>query len=202
MVPPQATEAAVSAASAVAASSAAEPAHQGLAGKNSASPAAAEAAKAATGEAAAAAKAPVTPAAAGAYQGPAGKASAGPAKYSPTSFDPDLIMPKDVDFAAWVPDEQSGKVSKREGKGEKQLAKRLSLNAFSTSIGWRPTGLNVGQARLFIERFPSEFRLGAMAKIVLPCQGGRPFVCPDGRLPCPFLSTCNALRLIEKKRGR
>ena len=83
----------------------------------------------------------------------------------------------------------------------KKLAKGLSLIAFSTMIRWRPTGLNVGQARLFIERFPSEFRLGAIPKVVLPCQGGRAFFCPDGRLPCPFLSTCNALRMLEKNKA-
>ena len=148
----------------------------------------------------AAAQAPVTQAAAGADQGVAGNVSAGPPKHNPTSFDPDTVVPKDVDFAAWVPDEQSGKVSKREEKGSKKLAKRLSLIAFSTTIGWRPTGLNLGQARLFIERFPTEFRLGAMAKIVLPCLNGRPYVCPDGQLPCPFWRRATPFGCSKRKR--
>ena len=119
--------------------------------------------------------------------GPDGISSAGPSSHgNPTCFGPDLVQPKDVDFVDWVPGEHSGKVQKRLFKGDKQLAKRLLLQAFSTAIGWRPTGLNVGQARLFIERCPSDFRLGAMSKIVLPCHGGRPYVCPDGKLPGPF----------------
>ena len=128
---------------------------------------------------------------------PAGLNAAGSAV---TSFDPDSVLPKDMDFVAWAPKEVSHKVEKREKKGDLSLAKRLMLDAFSTSVGWRPTGLNLGQARLFIERFPSEFRLGAMSKVVMPCCKGKAFVCPDGKLPCPFLSTCSALKVIEKKK--
>ena len=133
--------------------------------------------------------------------GPAGISSAGLSSHgNPTYFDVDSAQPKDVDFLEWVPEEHSGKVQKRSDKGDTQLAKRLMLQAFSTMIGWRPTGLNVGQARLFIERFPSEFRIGAMSKIILPCHGWQPYVCPDGKLPCPCLSTCTALRMIEKRK--
>ena len=134
--------------------------------------------------------------AAAATSGPAHKDAA---SYAVTSFDPDSVLPKDMDFVPWVPKEMSHKAEKREKKGDTSLAKRLMLGAFSTSVGWRPTGLNLGQARLFIERFPSEFRLGAMSKAVMPCCKGKAFVCPDGKLPCPFLSTCSALKLIEKK---
>ena len=92
--------------------------------------------------------------------GPAGISSAGPSSHgNPTCFDLDSAQPKDVDFLDWVPEEHSGKVQKRSDKGDKQLAKRLMLQAFSTTIGWRPSGLNVGQAKLFIDRFPSEFRI-------------------------------------------
>ena len=84
-------------------------------------------------------------------------------------------------------------------KGDTSLAKRLTLNAFSSTVGWRPTGLDIGQARLFIERFPSEFRLGAMSKVVMPCLKGKAYVCPDGKLPCPFLSTCTALKMLKKR---
>ena len=34
----------------------------------------------------------------------------------------------------------------------------------------------------------------------MPCCKGKAFVCPDGKLPCPFLSTCSALKVIEKKK--
>ena len=38
-----------------------------------------------------------------------------------------------------------------------------------------------------------------MGNVVLPCLGGQACVCPDGKLPCPLLSTCNALKMIQKK---
>ena len=60
------------------------------------------------------------------------------------------------------------KAEKREKMGHTSFAKRLNLGAVSNTVGWRPTGLNIGQARLFIERFPSEFRIGAMSKVVMP----------------------------------
>ena len=52
---------------------------------------------------------------------------------------------------------------------------------------------------MFVERFPSEFREMSMQKAVLPCSmdGLRPFVAPDGSLPCPALSTYNALRYLQ-----
>ena len=100
----------------------------------------------------------------------------------------------------WVPQGLVPRAEKRGEKGGTSLAKRLNLGAFSHTVGWRPTGLNLGQARLFIERFPSEFRLGAVSKVVMPCSKGKALVCPDGKLPCPFLSTCTALKVIEKKK--
>ena len=60
------------------------------------------------------------------------------------------------------------KAEKHEKAGDTSLAKRLNLSAFSNTVGWRPTGFNLGQARLFIERFPSEFRIGAMSKVAMP----------------------------------
>ena len=52
---------------------------------------------------------------------------------------------------------------------------------------------------MFVECFPSEFREMSMQKAVLPCSmdGSRPFVAPDGSLPCPALSTYNALRYLQ-----
>ena len=38
-----------------------------------------------------------------------------------------------------------------------------------------------------------------MSKVAMPCLTGRAFVCPDGKLPCRFLSTRTALNMIQKK---
>jgi len=84
----------------------------------------------------------------------------------------------------WVPQGLVHKAEEREKKGDTSLAKRLNLGAFSNTVGWRPTGLNLGQACLFIERFPSVFRMGAMSKVVMSCSKGKAFVCPDRKLPC------------------
>ena len=68
------------------------------------------------------------------------------------------------------------------------MPKRLQLSAFS----------NAGQVKTFVERFPTEFRLASLGKIILPCcKEGMPFMTPDGKLPCPLLSTCNALKFLQ-----
>ena len=100
------------------------------------------------------------------------------------AFDPDAVQPKAMDFTAFLPREKSEKVQKKQQKQQEKAAqetktkgstqpqgpggiaapgsisvqslpKRLSLEAFSTQVGWRPTGLNSGQVRLFVERFPT-----------------------------------------------
>ena len=86
----------------------------------------------------------------------------------------------------WVPQGLVHKAEKRENKGATSLTKRLNLGAFSNTVGWRPTGLNLGQACFFIERFPSVFRMGAMSKVVMSCSKGKACVCPDRTLPCFF----------------
>ena len=52
---------------------------------------------------------------------PAGMDSAGPdkpqAKAHPTSFDPDSVLPKEVDFMTWAPQGLVHKAEKREKKG-------------------------------------------------------------------------------------
>ena len=112
--------------------------------------------------------------------------------------------------------DKKGKQSDKKGTpglvaGPMRLPHRLLLSGFSTSVGHRPTGLQAAQAKLFVERFPSEFREMSMQKVVLPCSmdGSLPFVAPDGGLPCPALSTFNALRhlqghpeAMEKAEGR
>ena len=120
---------------------AAAAAHQGLAGTNSASPAAAEATKAATD------------------QGLAGNVSAGPAKSSPTSFDPDLILPKEVDFASWVPDEQSGKVSKREEKGGTKTRQEVVADCVQHFDRLAPNGVELGPGPLVHRAVPLRFPL-------------------------------------------
>ena len=56
----------------------------------------------------------------------------------------------------------------------------------------------MAQCRLFIDRFPTDFMEMAMSKFVLPYSAeAMPFLAPDGHLPCPALSTVNALRWLE-----
>ena len=63
-------------------------------------------------------------------------------------------------------------------------------------------GFQVAQVKLFTHRFLTDFREMSMAKLVLPCNldGTLPFVAQDG-LPCPALSTMNALRWLEQTPG-
>ena len=56
-------------------------------------------------------------------------------------------------------------------------------------------GLQVSQVRLLKKRFPTEFRLMALGRVVLPMKHGRPYVTEDG-LPCPLLSTFNAMKYL------
>ena len=84
-------------------------------------------------------------------------------------------------------------------QGQK-LPHRLRLSAFSKRVGHRPTGIQVAQVKLFMERFPTEFRTMAVHQIVLPCHQGLPFVTPGG-IPCPTFSTVNALKWLENNPG-
>ena len=85
------------------------------------------------------------------------------------------------------------------------LPTRLLLDAFSTTVGWRPGGLNSGQVCAFVDRFPREFRFMAMGRVTLPyCQWDDqklPYVVMESgemKLPCPILSTMNALKYLAK----
>ena len=119
--------------------------------------------------------------------------------------DPEKCKPGEFDFRqqpvdkADKPEKQSAKESSRPAAGPKRLPHRLLLSAFSSKVGHRPTGLQAAQAKMFVERFPSEFREMSMQKAVLPCNmdSSLPFVAPDGSLPCPALSTFNALRHLQ-----
>ena len=115
------------------------------------------------------------------------------AKKSPSSlmaFDPDSVVPNpDIKWADFV--------TSTHKQVKSHLPRRLALAAFSNKVGWRPAGLNVGQVKLFVERFPQEFRLASMGRIILPHLDGAPFVAPDGKLPCPMLSSCNALKVLQ-----
>ena len=62
---------------------------------------------------------------------------------------------------------------------------RKRLRLFCNTL--TATRLCLLRIRSFVDRFPSEFRLAAMAKVILPCKGGRPYLTDDGQLPCPFL---------------
>ena len=107
------------------------------------------------------------------------------------AFDPDSINPA-TGSVNW---EEFGVASDKKIKSH--LPRRLGLGAFSSKFGWRPSGLNVGQVKLFVERFPQEFRLASLGRIILPHWKGSPFIAPDGKLPCPLLSSCNAIKVLQ-----
>ena len=132
-------------------------------------------------------------------------------------FDPNDIKPQAFDFAPHLVEKAKPTHREKKGKtgeagrtdtalpaseGQEQnirLPHRLKLSAFSRSVGHRPMGLQVAQVKMFAQRFPSDFREMAMQKVVLPCNtaGTLPYVAKDG-LPCPALSTMNALRWLEQ----
>ena len=108
------------------------------------------------------------------------------------AFDPDSVVPKeDINWGDFVV------ASKADAKVKSHLPRRLALSAFSNKVGWRPAGLNVAQVKLFVERLPQEFRLASMGRIILPHLKGAPYIAPDGKLPCPLLSSCNALKVLQ-----
>ena len=41
-----------------------------------------------------------------------------------------------------------------------------------------------------------------MNKMILPMYKNMPYVTPDGCLPCPALSTCNALKWLERNKEK
>ena len=59
-------------------------------------------------------------------------------------------------------------------------------------------GTQTGQVKIFVERFPKDFSLQALGKVILPMKGGKPYVTKDGKLPCPFLSTFNAVKMLTR----
>ena len=61
-------------------------------------------------------------------------------------------------------------------------------------------GIQVAQARLFVERFIVEVSLVSPQKMALGCQNSLPYVVVDD-LPCPALRTINALRWLETAPG-
>ena len=116
------------------------------------------------------------------------------------AFEPADVIPKQVDIDAMSSKEKKHKEGKKDAKKDEQprkLPKRLKLGAFSKVVGHRPMGLQIEQCKLYTKRFPTEFRLAAMGKVVLPCQGKLPYVTADGTLPSPILSTMNALKYLE-----
>ena len=44
-----------------------------------------------------------------------------------------------------------------------------------------------------------EFRLASLGRIIVPHLNGDPFQTDDGKLPCPALSSCNALTVLQSK---
>lgn len=96
------------------------------------------------------------------------------------AFSPADVVPAKVNFEEWERSVKSKKKarddkSEKSEKKDKESPRRLPLDAFSTQIGWRPTGPNPRQIKSFLERFPNEFRTAAMGKVVLPEKDGLPY---------------------------
>ena len=110
------------------------------------------------------------------------------------AFDPDTVVPKpNPDWTSFLAS-TDGHAAK---KAKRSLPRRLALAAFSSNVGWRPSGLNTGQVKYFVDRFPTEFRLAAWGRIILPHFNGEPFMTEEDKLPCPLLSSCYALEVLS-----
>ena len=75
------------------------------------------------------------------------------------AFDPESVKPADFEFpSAKGGDKKRRKETKEpegEGRGSGKLPKRIPLEAFSESIGWRPSGLQSGQPESLFDRVPA-----------------------------------------------
>ena len=73
------------------------------------------------------------------------------------AFDPESVRPADFEFpSAKGGDKKRRKETKEpEGEGRGKLPKRIPLEAFSESIGWRPSGLQSGQPESWLDRVPA-----------------------------------------------
>ena len=84
---------------------------------------------------------------------------------SSRAFNPADIQPKLFEFGV------DKTRANRRGDFQK-LFKRLPIEDFSTRVGWRPAGRQPGQIKLYVTRFPWDFNILSMGKIVLPyCVG-------------------------------
>ena len=111
-----------------------------------------------------------------------------------TAFDPDTVVPNQkTDWSDWLVSTE-GHAAKKAKCG---LPRMLDLAAFSNRVGCMPSGLNTGQVKYFVDRFPMEFRLAPLGRIILPHHNGDPFQTDDGKFPCPALSSCNALKVLQ-----
>ena len=137
---------------------------------------------------------------------------------SARAFNPEDVQPGSFDFAAFPLQNESrleptdknlkkGKLGKGKEGGETpgvsagvsvSLPTRVSIDAMSITVGWRLMGTQTGQVKLFVDRFPKDFSLQALGKVVLPMKGGKPYVTKDGKLPCPLLSTFNAVKVLTR----
>ena len=74
--------------------------------------------------------------------GPAGMDSAGPdkpqAKAHPTSFDPDSVLPKEVDFVPWVPQGLVPRAEKHDKKGDTSLRQEAQSGRIQQHGGMAP----------------------------------------------------------------
>ena len=135
------------------------------------------------------------------------------------AHDPHKVRPADFDFT--LKPEKAG-ASRKEKKVKKQrksetelregddgddgavssptLQRRVMIEDFSNTIGWRPTGVQKGQQEMLEKRCVTDFVRSAMPKVVLPCsRDPMQFCTEENQLPCPNLALYNAIRNIQKK---
>ena len=129
------------------------------------------------------------------------------------SIDPWSIVPQDFDFGQYQPqkaqrtqpgpalpkEEQSVK-NLLQDKAKVELPQRLYLTAYSCKFGTRLSGMRHGPAlQEYVSLFRDRFNRASLPRITLPCDGSRPFVCPDRLLPCPHGLVIPALRLLGEE---
>ena len=114
------------------------------------------------------------------------------------AFNPEDVQPRPIDLAPYNRGPAGSADDVAAGPQDSKLPKLLLPDAFSTTVGWRPTGVQTGQVKIFLARFPKDFNLFSMGKFVLPCFGGLPYVTKEGRLPCPALCTMSAIKMVAR----
>lgn len=64
----------------------------------------------------------------------------------------------------WLQKRSLQRVRVRADNSRKMLPRRLLLDAFSPTLGWRPSGVQTGQVKTYATRFVSEFSIAALGQ--------------------------------------